>query len=78
MIRLRNVRIEKNRIYADVYPEGSDIFVTMSVREDGKDFRGETITNSLEEQYDLGKARNKLIQMALGEVEVADYTIITH
>lgn len=78
MIHLKNVRIKDNRIFADYYPEDSKGFSVVSTSlEDSDDFKGELVKESkLETKGHLGHARMALREMAEGEREIKDTTIM--
>ena len=78
MIRLKNVRIKNNRIYADYYPEDSVKGSVVSTSLDNSDdFQGNLAGDSdIETKGHLGHARVALREMAEGKRKKEDTVIM--
>lgn len=77
MIRLKNVKKENNRIYADYFPEDSSESKRISLNvDDFSDFQGELVGDEMETRNHLAHAKFALIDMVEGEREINDCLIM--
>lgn len=76
MISLKNVRKEKNKIYADYYPEWSEKFNMIYYDISNEIFSGSMVGFEFETKNHLAHAKFALMDMAKGEREIKDCKIM--
>lgn len=76
MINLKNVKKEKNKIFAEYYPEDSTKFSKIEYDVDSGVFKGEKVGHEMECNSHLAHAKFTLREMANGKREIKDCKIM--